>query len=104
MPRLVCSKQRPRSGLHENGPALQRWKRVEKEIEAREAGGRNPRTCRPLRGFVVILGLLFPAINRWAIVVRPLRGLEGINAVGGPSLANGFCNCYYFRLFARINK
>src|SRR5215510_9971791 len=31
--------------------------------------------CRPLRGLKTTLSCLTPAINRWAIFARPLRGL-----------------------------
>jgi len=84
-------------------PALQRWERIKTGIEAREAGDRKVRgNLSPASRAWSLLGTLFPAINRWAILVRPLHGLECISALGTPwvsSLANGFCNCYYFRSF-----
>ena len=31
--------------------------------------------CRPLRGREIIINAPYPAMNRWAIIDRPLRGL-----------------------------
>jgi len=36
--------------------------------------------CRPLRGLENPFNDSFPAINRWAIVGRPLRGLYSVFA------------------------
>src|SRR6266849_1224124 len=65
----------------ENSPALQCWvKDGNMKLKARETGDRECTDrrglCRPLRGLRFNLVLVFPAINRWAISDRPLRGLN----------------------------
>src|SRR5262245_6142041 len=79
-PSQVGAGSRPRRGRCENSPSLQRWDQRVNSSQVRETDGRplkrtpSLEILSPASRALDRLVTIDPALKRWAIVIRPLRG------------------------------